>query len=322
MSHLSEKIIEKNKLQDVIQVLEERVEEVVVEGGVDVIVSEWMGFYLFHESMLSSVLIARDHFLKPDGIILPSSATLYAAPASLQSIRRSCDKFWSDVYGFNFSPVVDEMFTTRMKLQPQTFTIAPSDVLSTPRKVAVVDLKYADVGDFDHINSNLAFTMNRHDVLRAISLWFDVDFSLGDDDDEEKEDEEKMETNNGGDEDTLGIITTDLSSNENVKDINTNKQKLNSDLTSNPSTLSGPNNDHHTTTTLEHDLKISHHTTTLSDNPHTTTTTFSTSPSSPPTHWKQTTILLPSPLLISPGGSFECKWVAAEFIIYLILLFI
>ena len=30
----------------------------------DVIISEWMGFYLLHESMLESVLVARDRFLR------------------------------------------------------------------------------------------------------------------------------------------------------------------------------------------------------------------------------------------------------------------
>ena len=45
-----------------------------------------MGFYLLHESMLDSVIFARDKYLKKDpcGIMLPSHATLYAAPCSLE----------------------------------------------------------------------------------------------------------------------------------------------------------------------------------------------------------------------------------------------
>ena len=38
---------------------------------VDIIISEWMGYCLLYESMLETVLFARDKFLKPDGIILP-----------------------------------------------------------------------------------------------------------------------------------------------------------------------------------------------------------------------------------------------------------
>lgn len=39
---------------------------------VDVIVSEWMGFYLLHESMLEAVVAARDKHLKPNGVMMPS----------------------------------------------------------------------------------------------------------------------------------------------------------------------------------------------------------------------------------------------------------
>lgn len=44
--------------------------------SVDVLVSEWMGYCLLYESMLSSVLYARDRWLKPGGAILPNTATM------------------------------------------------------------------------------------------------------------------------------------------------------------------------------------------------------------------------------------------------------
>ena len=54
---------------------------------VDVIISEWMGFYLLHESMLDAVIFARNKFLKNDknSTMLPSHATIYAAPCSLEN---------------------------------------------------------------------------------------------------------------------------------------------------------------------------------------------------------------------------------------------
>lgn len=51
------------------------------ERVVDVIVSEWMGYMLLRESMLDSVLVARDRFLKMDtGLMFPSHATVMVAP--------------------------------------------------------------------------------------------------------------------------------------------------------------------------------------------------------------------------------------------------
>ena len=38
-----------------------------------------MGYFLLYESMLDTVLLARDKYLKPDGLIFPDVATLYLA---------------------------------------------------------------------------------------------------------------------------------------------------------------------------------------------------------------------------------------------------
>lgn len=43
-----------------------KVEEVTLPDGidkVDIIISEWMGYCLFYESMLNTVLVARDKWL-------------------------------------------------------------------------------------------------------------------------------------------------------------------------------------------------------------------------------------------------------------------
>lgn len=63
-----------NGLTDTITVVHGKVEEVdLVDADgipvtVDVIVSEWMGYFLLYESMLESVLLARDRWLAPDGV--------------------------------------------------------------------------------------------------------------------------------------------------------------------------------------------------------------------------------------------------------------
>jgi hypothetical protein len=77
---------------------------------VDIIISEWMGYALYYESMLPTVLLARDKWLKPGGIILPDRSELKIAGIEdedykqvwVQSIRfLSCallSKLWSSVY--------------------------------------------------------------------------------------------------------------------------------------------------------------------------------------------------------------------------------
>ena len=79
ISKFSRKIIEENGLSDRVIVIQGKVEEVEVPEKVDVIVSEWMGYFLLYEAMLDSVIFARDKWLKPGGKMFPDKATLYLA---------------------------------------------------------------------------------------------------------------------------------------------------------------------------------------------------------------------------------------------------
>jgi type I protein arginine methyltransferase len=53
----------------------------------DIIISEWMGYFLLYESMLDTVLEARDRYLKPGGLIFPDHATLYIAAIEDQEYK-------------------------------------------------------------------------------------------------------------------------------------------------------------------------------------------------------------------------------------------
>lgn len=66
---------------------------------VDVIVSEWMGYALLYESMLDSVLRARDRFLRPEGIMAPSQCKMMLGLCDAGEIFKERIGFWSDVYG-------------------------------------------------------------------------------------------------------------------------------------------------------------------------------------------------------------------------------
>jgi hypothetical protein len=74
----------------VIEVVQGMVEEldkskVIQPHSVDVLLSEWMGYCLLYEAMLSSVLFARDKWLKPGGAILPDTATIVGSLLPLDS---------------------------------------------------------------------------------------------------------------------------------------------------------------------------------------------------------------------------------------------
>lgn len=63
-----------------ITVIKGKIEEIELPvKKVDIIISEWMGYFLLYESMLDCVLWARDKYLNPDGLLFPDRAVMYVA---------------------------------------------------------------------------------------------------------------------------------------------------------------------------------------------------------------------------------------------------
>lgn len=85
------------------RVIRGKVEDIRLPEGithVDVIISEWMGYALLYESMLDSVLHARDRFLRPDsGVMAPSQTKMMFALCDASEIYKERVAFWTDVYG-------------------------------------------------------------------------------------------------------------------------------------------------------------------------------------------------------------------------------
>lgn len=73
-------IVKRNGLESKITILKGKMEEVVLPvDKVDIIISEWMGYFLLYESMLDCVLWARDKYLVKGGKMLPDRAEIYVA---------------------------------------------------------------------------------------------------------------------------------------------------------------------------------------------------------------------------------------------------
>ena len=70
-------------LAGVITVIRGSIEEITMSEKVDIIISEWMGAFLLRESMIESLIYARDTHLKADGAMYPSHAAMHVAPASI-----------------------------------------------------------------------------------------------------------------------------------------------------------------------------------------------------------------------------------------------
>ncbi len=164
-------IIAANGFADVIEVIESKVEEVDLDVKVDVIISEWMGYFLFFESMLDSVLFARDKWLKPDGLMFPDKCTLYLCAIEDAQYKSEKIDFWDNVYGLNMSCIKNVALT-----EPLVDTVDPEQVITTVEAVFPVNMATIKV---EELSFAVPFRIRaaRADYLHALVAFFDVEFS-------------------------------------------------------------------------------------------------------------------------------------------------
>lgn len=76
----AKEIVERNGMTAKITLLQGKMEDVKLPyPKVDIILSEWMGYFLLYESMLDTVLYARDQYLCEGGLIFPDKASIFMA---------------------------------------------------------------------------------------------------------------------------------------------------------------------------------------------------------------------------------------------------
>ncbi|KAA0193677.1 Protein arginine N-methyltransferase 3 [Fasciolopsis buskii] len=91
-----------NQLSDRITLFRDCAESVKLPvDHVDVVISEWMGYFLLFESMLDSVIQVALRYLAPDGHIYPRHYSLHLLGVSCgRKLRHDCVDLWDNVYGF------------------------------------------------------------------------------------------------------------------------------------------------------------------------------------------------------------------------------
>jgi hypothetical protein len=165
-----------NGFADVVTVFHCRVEDAVLPEKVDVLVSEWLGFHLLHESMLDSVVAARDAWLKPTGVMLPACARVFAAPVCLEQWAAKQFGFWSDVDGLDLSAFAPHAAQAALSA-PLVTLLDASQLLAAPREVAVIDCSSVTLDDLAELGgSRLPFLAAATGVCHGYAIWFTVEF--------------------------------------------------------------------------------------------------------------------------------------------------
>ncbi|KAI0045962.1 protein arginine N-methyltransferase [Auriscalpium vulgare] len=165
------KIVQANGFADKITLVKGKLEETELPiQQFDIIISEWMGYFLLYESMLDTVLDARDRYLKPGGLIFPDHATLFLAAIEDQDYKEEKINFWDNVYGFDYSCIKDIALR-----EPLVDTVDLKAVVTDPWIIKKIDLTTAKKEDLT-FTSTFKLKATRNDYVHAFLAWFDVSF--------------------------------------------------------------------------------------------------------------------------------------------------
>lgn len=161
-----------NNLTNVIQVVKGKVEEIDLEGvQVDVIISEWMGYFLLFEAMLDSVIVARDRYLKPDGVMAPSHMRILLGAASNSDWWNEKVGFWDNIYGFTMSGMSKDIHkSAHVESFEQSSLISNSvgllDINTKTQKAKALNFK-----------SSFNLKIESDETMHGFLGWFDTFFT-------------------------------------------------------------------------------------------------------------------------------------------------
>ena len=185
-------IVKVNGLEDKITLIQGKMEEIELPfPEVDIIISEWMGYFLLYESMLDTVLYARDKYLAKDGLIFPDKATIFVAgiedgdykdekigcmfpPEPICTLASCTDlscAVWDNVYGFDYSPLKATALS-----EPLVDTVEVKAVVTDPTSVLTLDLYTCTTEDLA-FSCPFDIVARRDDFIHALVAWFDIEFS-------------------------------------------------------------------------------------------------------------------------------------------------
>ncbi|KAM4603038.1 protein arginine N-methyltransferase 3 [Polymixia lowei] len=167
-------IVRSNQLEDRITLIKGRIEDINLPvEKVDIIISEWMGYFLLFESMLDSVLYARDLYLADGGSVYPDLCNISLAAVGDTQKHHDRIAFWDDVYGFN-------MACMKKAVVPEAVVevIGADTLISEPTIIQTIDCNRVCLSELEFA-SDFCIKITETTDCTAIVGYFDIFFDKG-----------------------------------------------------------------------------------------------------------------------------------------------
>ncbi|KAJ0263067.1 Protein arginine N-methyltransferase 1.1 [Hirschfeldia incana] len=173
MADMAKEIVKANGFSDVITVLKGKIEEIELPTPkVDVIISEWMGYFLLFENMLDSVLYARNKWLVDGGFVLPDKASLFLTAIEDSEYKEDKIEFWNSVYGFDMSCI-----KKKAMMEPLVDTVDQNQIVTDSKLLKTMDISKMSSGDAS-FTAPFKLVAQRNDYIHALVAYFDVSFTM------------------------------------------------------------------------------------------------------------------------------------------------
>jgi len=181
--HMAQALAKANGYEDRIVFVKGKVEEIAdsaVPEKVDIIVSEPIGFLLVHERMLESYASARQRFLKPGGLMMPTTGSIILAPITDDALYKeqlAKVAFWAtdDFYGINLTPALGAAQTEYFS-QPIVGYFPSSSIISPHRTCHTIDFSLVNPEELHKFDIPFKFKIDQTVIMHGLGGWFDINF--------------------------------------------------------------------------------------------------------------------------------------------------
>lgn len=130
-----------------------------------------MGYCLFYESMLNTVLYARDKWLVPNGLMFPDKASLHILAIEDRDYKDDKINWWQNVYGFDMSCIRDVALT-----EPLVDVVDPKQIITNACIIKEIDIATMKPDDLT-FSTPFHLNIKRNDYVHAFVTYFNIEFS-------------------------------------------------------------------------------------------------------------------------------------------------
>lgn len=170
IAEYAEKIVKLNGFSETVKVIHGKLEEIELPEKVDFIICDFMGSCLLFDSMIPSLIVSRDKFLKEDGIILPSESKLILTGIEDSEYRSEKIGYWDNVYGFKYTAMKKVAL-----VEPLIETCPTNGILAKDCLFKTFDMKTIKKEDLT-FTAPFELLPDQDNTMHAFVFWFDVFF--------------------------------------------------------------------------------------------------------------------------------------------------